>query len=316
MLRRSLWEQFVIGFALFGMFLSLTGTKGCQEDYYLGSQSTVSTLTPTPTEEDDDGTVTTTPSPLTTTAPTSASTAVPTSNTTTTPEPTEVPSDTSASSILNELALLNKAEKNEEHIQEPRSLDSEDKIDNKPSSSNWLGKAFSGGGSDDEQERASPSIDSDGDGYADWLEEESGASPNDPRVMPEAPRLTLDSRMKGIDSDLDGLPNSSEARHGTDKAIADSDGDGYLDGLEVLAGSNPKDFRAKPIDSDGDGASDNLEAQRGFDPDQQDSDNDGLNDGLEIVLRTNGLDPDTDHDGVLDGKEYELGADPAQSERR
>ena len=42
-----------------------------------------------------------------------------------------------------------------------------------------------------------------------------------------------------IDADGDGLPNSAEEQLGTDPNNPDSDGDGYIDGLEVARGYNP-----------------------------------------------------------------------------
>lgn len=45
-----------------------------------------------------------------------------------------------------------------------------------------------------------------------------------------------------VDSDLDGLTDEGEKQlYGTDSKKADSDGDGYLDGAEVLSGTDPID---------------------------------------------------------------------------
>lgn len=45
-----------------------------------------------------------------------------------------------------------------------------------------------------------------------------------------------------VDSDLDGLTDEGEKQiYGTDSKKADSDGDGYLDGAEVLSGTDPTD---------------------------------------------------------------------------
>lgn len=41
------------------------------------------------------------------------------------------------------------------------------------------------------------------------------------------------------DFDADGLTNSQEGQYGTDPIRADSDGDGYVDGIEVVNGYNP-----------------------------------------------------------------------------
>ncbi len=109
-----------------------------------------------------------------------------------------------------------------------------------------------------------------------------------------------------VDTDGDGLPDSTETQMGTDPNDADSDDDGVPDGLEPSAGT----------DSDGDGLINAL------DPD---SDNDGILDGTELgkdcsetgtnvaaghcladadpTTQTNPLDSDTDHGGIHDGVE-------------
>ncbi len=103
---------------------------------------------------------------------------------------------------------------------------------------------------------------------------------------------------KSIDSDKDGLSDTYEIKIGTEAFLADTDGDGLNDGIEV--GKNLK----KPLNHDGDRLIDAL------DPDD---DNDGLPTILEIQLSAdsdidedgikNYLDPDSDNDGVNDGIE-------------
>jgi uncharacterized repeat protein (TIGR01451 family)/uncharacterized protein (TIGR03382 family) len=110
-----------------------------------------------------------------------------------------------------------------------------------------------------------------------------------------------------LDTDQDGIPDSTEVAIGTDPNDADSDDDGVKDGSEP----NPS------ADTDGDNTIDAL------DPD---ADNDGLFDGTEMGLPCDGagtapgsthciadgdsgatttdpLDPDTDDGGVKDGSE-------------
>jgi probable HAF family extracellular repeat protein len=80
------------------------------------------------------------------------------------------------------------------------------------------------------------------------------------------------------DSDADGLSDEQEAVIGTDPAVADTDGDGLLDGTEVQM-------------AQGTGCPDPLVA---------DSDGDSLLDGDEVALGTSPCDADTDGDGAPD----------------
>ncbi len=96
------------------------------------------------------------------------------------------------------------------------------------------------------------------------------------------------------DFDNDGLTDQQEELLGTERYLADTDGDGINDGIEV--GDNPlephnhdNDNRIDALDSDDD--NDGLPTL--FET-QQDSDHDGI---------PNYLDTDSDNDGVLDGEE-------------
>ncbi len=64
------------------------------------------------------------------------------------------------------------------------------------------------------------------------------------------------------DSDCDGLSNADEAAAGTNPLLADTDGDGLSDGLEVHT------YHTNPLvaDTDGDGYPDGLEVALGKDP--------------------------------------------------
>lgn len=115
------------------------------------------------------------------------------------------------------------------------------------------------------------SIDTDGDGMTDPQEVRDNLDPCDP-----TDRLG--------DADQDGLPNYYEYGNGTRVNAADSDGDGLLDGDEVL--------------------------QYGTNPVLGDTDGDGLADGQELSYQTNPLVPDTDGDGCTDGAEVAAGTDP------
>ena len=97
-----------------------------------------------------------------------------------------------------------------------------------------------------------------------------------------------------LDSDNDGLSDRVETQLGTERYLADTDGDGINDGEEV--GSNI----SSPHDSDNDKRIDALDSDDDNDglptifETQQDTDNDGT---------PNYLDTDSDNDGVSDGDE-------------
>jgi gliding motility-associated-like protein len=74
--------------------------------------------------------------------------------------------------------------------------------------------------------------DTDGDSLNDGDEVTNGSNPVD-ACDPNINALATN------DCDLDGLDNAGETAAGTDNTIPDTDGDGFLDGAEVLAGSDP-----------------------------------------------------------------------------
>lgn len=73
-------------------------------------------------------------------------------------------------------------------------------------------------------------VDTDGDGYADEVEVRNGYSP----------RHGDKKRLREVDSDNDGLWDDWEIALGTDLLDPDTDGDGYKDGQEVMAGYDPR----------------------------------------------------------------------------
>lgn len=97
------------------------------------------------------------------------------------------------------------------------------------------------------------SADSDGDGIPDDVELANGLDSNNPADA-------LD------DPDHDGLSNINEYVNGTNIRNPDTDGDGILDGEEMIAGADG--FITNPLlkDTDGDGIPDNVEISSGSDP--------------------------------------------------
>jgi hypothetical protein len=171
---------------------------------------------------------------------------------------------------------------------------------------NWLGKGFDGSqGANGEWE------DGDGDGFSNSREETSGSDANDANSVPsDAERGQLESRIRQIDQDMDGLLNDDETKRGTNPNLSDSDGDGRPDGAEVLSSSDPLDATAIYVDVDSDGLSDSFEQGRGMNPNSNDTDSDGLRDDLELVVGSNPSKVDSDGDGISDGREYDLNSDP------
>ena len=103
------------------------------------------------------------------------------------------------------------------------------------------------------------------------------------------------------DKDKDGLGKCLEDTIGTNPEIADTDGDGLLDGEEYLT------YTTNPlkVDTDLDGLTDYEEVKStGTNPLMFDTDADSLNDGQEVnTYKTDALVADTDKDGLKDGSE-------------
>jgi PKD repeat protein len=140
------------------------------------------------------------------------------------------------------------------------------------------------------------------------------------------------------DEDGDGLPRELEVYLGTNDGLADTDGDGLLDGSEHLG---LRGYTTDPAlaDTDGDGLWDGFnitvagtprigERSMGTDPLNPDTDGDWLEDGLEVegwtvevtrggestsyAVSSNPLLPDGDEDGLTDYQEWFLGSDPGE----
>jgi len=176
-------------------------------------------------------------------------------------------------------------------------------------------------------------FDTDGDGFPDGQEIAIGT---DPVIDADTPADRLD-----LDGDM--LTGLQETGAGTDPTDPDTDDDGYADGIELIAGSDPNNGAITNVDvgdSDGDGLTDAEELRYGTQSDLFDTDSDGYGDGAEIALfatdplaaestpadmldldgdglngaqetrfGTDPLDPDTNEDGVIDGLEAVLDLD-------
>ncbi|MBX7144002.1 MAG: hypothetical protein K1X79_06085 [Oligoflexia bacterium] len=305
MSRSGVFEYVSFCTALLGLGLMVGGTKACQEDYVLGAQTAVTpSASPTDTPEDD-GTVKKSPTP------TATATVTPTSASTVTVTPTATPTSGASSLILRALGESGEKESSDKSLDKPLSATGSVSAMGKSGNvGNWLGTMYA-------KDHSAADIDSDGDGFSDALESESGTDPQDPEDMPPGPRTRLADRLRGLDSDYDGLKDIDEQRLGTKPNSTDSDGDGISDGAEVLSGSDPADKTARPIDDqDRDGLSAEAEARLGSSPALADTDSDGLRDDQEAALGTDPHNPDSDGDGILDGKEFKLNGDPLRAEPR
>ncbi len=122
------------------------------------------------------------------------------------------------------------------------------------------------------------------------------------------------------DSDNDGLTSEQEVFvFFTDPDVADTDGDGVIDGDEAFVDSDGdgwNDARESSIDDlDGDGYADQYDPDNWWpcDPsllaDVCDQDSDGLTRAQEVAYGTDPTHPDTDGDGKPDGEEAHLDTD-------
>jgi cell wall-associated NlpC family hydrolase len=154
--------------------------------------------------------------------------------------------------------------------------------------------------------------------YAGFLPGLATATP----TLPATPAATVPAAtVPAVDTDSDGLVDTTEAGIGTDADDSDTDDDGISDGYELTR------TRTDPTkaDSDGDGDLDSEELVRGTDPTTADSnldgrvdtgdtsgdtDDDGLSDLLEKILGTRADSIDSDGDGRTDYLEHSSGLDP------
>lgn len=119
---------------------------------------------------------------------------------------------------------------------------------------------------------------------------------------------------RSVDTDKDGIPDSKESQYGTSANKADTDGDGLIDGLEVLFYStNPR-----VSDSDGDGYRDGVDNCPNIsNANQLDSDSNGYGDLCPQFYNETPLgspSSDADGDGVINSQEGEMGTDPLDAD--
>jgi len=141
-----------------------------------------------------------------------------------------------------------------------------------------------------------PSNDSDGDGLPDEFERD--ATGTDPLVADTNGNGTIDG---GEDQDGDGFINYAEYREGTDPLDTDTDSDGLSDEIEIIN----SEFDPTDSDTDGDGTPDG----------EEDIDSDGLIVTNETNIDTSPEINDTDRDTLEDGSEvHRYGTDPLDND--
>jgi hypothetical protein len=140
-------------------------------------------------------------------------------------------------------------------------------------------------------------LNNDGTGYVLTLDANSPVATLDMYGLQPSATEPTPASTETVDTDQDGITDADESSlYGTDPTIADTDGDGVLDGQEVANGTDPltADQSVEPAgDADGDGLLDGDEAAYGTDPNNADTDGDGWLDLDEINIGTDPLDPNS-----------------------
>lgn len=119
------------------------------------------------------------------------------------------------------------------------------------------------------------------------------------------------SPLELADTDSDGLLDADEEIEGTLPWVADTDGDGFSDGVEVYFRGRGADFTPNQMqEADGGGLDPGCPIElRGVD-----SDCDTLFDCDEQIIGTNSQRIDSDDDGIPDSVEFKLGSQPSSKD--
>lgn len=136
--------------------------------------------------------------------------------------------------------------------------------------------------------------DHDGDGVLDA--QEPAAFRNDPTEWADADGDGIGDN-DDLHDDADGISDLDEAAQETDPRVADSDGDGHLDGVDAC----PTRATGGAVDGDGDGVCDGDDACDDDPFEVADADGDQICDVTDL---------DDDDDGFLDFEEIAFGSDP------
>ena len=153
------------------------------------------------------------------------------------------------------------------------------------------------------------SLDTDGDGFYDDLENNCGSNPNDNLSIPSdidadgiCDLLDEDDDGDGVGDENDSFPQDPSEFQDTDgddigdNSDEDDDGDGWLDVDEVECNTNSLDENSTPLDTDSDSICDIID---------EDDDNDGVLDIEDAFPKNENETVDTDGDNIGDNQDID-----------